>query len=442
MVYFMPKNGTERESAVRDRIYEFSDPAVMSEPHDFFDMLRHEAPVAKVRGPDGRIVHFVTAYRLIEDITKRPEDFSSDIAHLLFAGGSMSAEVEQTLRQDYISAGLLLITDDPDHKRHRALVNAAFAQGRVADLSPVIERIVDELIDDFIETGECDFVNQFAVLLPTYMIADILGMAREDYPKVRLWSDAVIGIVSRMGDADAELAAAKMVLEFRRFILAQLEKARRSPGDDLVSSLVQVRIDGVAPLEDSEIAGVTFEIAVAGNETTRNTLMSGLVRLLDNPAELEALRADPSLTASAVEEMLRFETPATSMWRVATRDAEVGGVMISRGAEVLLRFDAANRDPAVFEDPHAFRVDRKNALRHIAFGAPGIHRCLGQMLARKEMAIAWPKLLSRLRNIEIVGDKSDTAYWPGLLHRGITSLHIRFDPGEKLDRRRGIDRAA
>jgi cytochrome P450 len=186
------------------------------------------------------------------------------------------------------------------------------------------------------------------------------------------------------------------------------------------------------PLTDAEIAPITFEIAVAGNETTRNTLMSGIVRLINHPDQMQALKDDPSLAANAVEELLRYETPATSMWRVATRDAVLGDVTIPQGSEVLLRFDAGNRDPARFEDPDRFDIRRKNARMHLAFGAPGVHRCLGQMLARKEMVIAFPRLLNRLHNLRIVAEGSDINYWPGLLHRGIGAVRIAFDPGQRI----------
>ena len=154
-------------------------------------------------------------------------------------------------------------------------------------------------------------------------------------------------------------------------------------------------------------------------------MLSGLVQLLRHPEQIEMLRNDPSLVPNTIEELLRHETPATSMWRIATCDTELAGVVIPKGAPVLLRFDAANRDPARFESPDRFDITRKDARHHVAFGAPGIHRCLGQMLARKELAIALPALFSRLTNIHIL-DKSDTRYWPGLLHRGITSLHIGY----------------
>jgi len=405
---------------------DFSDPAILAYPHDLLATLRATRPVCPVRDPRGSTIYLVTSAALIDEATKRIEDFSSHFAHLLVAGDIANPKVAEILSQEPSTSGLLLTSDDPDHKRYRALVNQVFAQGRVANLAPTIERIADELIDAMVAKGHADFVNDFAVLLPTYVIADILGLSRKDWHLVRTWSDSVIRIVSRMGTPEEEIAAAHDVIAFRRFIRETVEARRREPQDDLISNLVNVRLDGLAPLTDQEAADLTFEISVAGNETTRNTLMSGLAQLLRHPDQLEALRDDPSLLANAIEELLRYETPATSMWRIAAHDTELGGIPIPEGAELLLRFDAANRDPARFADPDSFDIRRKNARMHIAFGAPGVHRCLGQMLARKELAIALPRLLTRLRNIRIIGD-SDTAYWPGLLHRGIGSLHIAFD---------------
>jgi cytochrome P450 len=428
------KQEQDMQSLIDDQaeLIDFCHPDLLAEPHDFYAKIRPETPVLKVRGNDGKSFYIVTSYQLISEVTRRVDDFSNQMAHLLFAGGAAPEQVVRVLEQDAFKQQSLLVTDDPAHKRSRALVNAAFAQGRVANLAPTIDRLVDDLIDDFIETGECDFVNQFAVLLPTYVIADILGLERQDYHLVRTWSDAAIGIISRMGTVEQELANAELVLAFRRFILRSIALRRQAPTDDLISTLITARVDGVDPLQDDEIAPITLEIAVAGNETTRNTLMSGIVQLLAHPDQLRTLIDDPSLASNAVEEILRYETPATSMWRIAARDTQLGGVPIEKGAEILLRFDAANRDPQMFENPDTFDLRRKNALRHVAFGAPGIHRCLGQMLARKELEIALPKLLKRLVDLEIIADRSETAYWPGLLHRGVGSLHLRFRPGTRL----------
>ncbi len=412
-------------------ILDFSDPALLSNPFPFYARQRIDAPIALAQGPGGQQFYLVTSYGLIEEASKRAGDFSSQMGHLLMAGGDAAPEVAAILAQDWIDPARLLISDDPDHKRYRAIVNSVFAQGRIANMAPTIERIANELIDDFIEAGECDFVNQFAVLFPTYIIADILGLPRDKYALVRQWSDGIIRIVSRMGTPDEEIEAAKMVLDFRRFIKSMIQARRIKPEDDLISLLIGARVEGMEPLSDDEVAPSAFEIAVAGNETTRNTLMSGIVRLLAHPDQMRAMADDPTLTSGAVEELLRYETPATSMWRVATCDTELGGAAIPMGAALLLRYDAANRDPAKFEEPDVFDIRRRNAHQHVAFGGFGIHRCLGQMLARKELAIGFNTLLARLKNPRVL-EGSDTAYWPGLMHRGITSLRLGFDPGSRV----------
>lgn len=406
-------------------------PDVLAEPHALLARLRETTPVARVVDPEGREIFLVTSYALIEEASRRAEDFSSKFGHLLIAGGG-DPEVERILAQDWIEPGLLLISDDPDHKRYRALVNMSFSMGRIANMTPIVERLVDELIDGFIERGEADFVHEFAILLPTYVIADILGLPRDKYKLVREWSDSIIRIVSRMGTREEEIAAAHQVLDFRRFILATISARRAQREDDLISYLIDARAEGYPPLTDAEIAPLAFEVSVAGNETTRNTLMSGIVRLINHPDQLAAIRDDPGAIGNAVEELLRYETPASSMWRIASRGTELGGVAIPAGATLLLRYDAGNRDAARFEDPDRFDITRKNARMHQAFGGANIHRCLGQMLARKELSIAFPRLFQRLRNLRVVEEKSDTAYWPGLLHRGITGVTLAFDPGEKL----------
>jgi cytochrome P450 len=408
----------------------FFDPAVLAEPHAFLKTLRDSAPVSLVTDPQGRQIYLVTSYRLIDEVSARADVFSSEMGHLLMGAGG-DPEVGEILARNWIEPALLLISDDPNHQRYRALVNAVFAMGRIANMAPTIERIVDDLIDGFIERGEVDFVNEFAVLLPTYVVADILGLPRDKYALVRHWSDALIRIVSRMGTREQQIEAAHDIQVFRRFILDTIQARRRAPADDLMSYLIAVRLDGLTPLTDEEIAPLSFEISVAVNETTRNALMSGIVRFLNNPDQLAAIRADPSLINNAVEELLRFETPATSMWRVARQDTTLDGVAIPAGATLLLRYDSGNRDEAMFASPDSFDILRKNARRHQSFGGAGVHRCLGQMLARKELQIALPRLFDRLQDLHVIEHGSDTAYWPGLLHRGISAVRLGFRPGPR-----------
>ncbi|MGK2908288.1 MAG: cytochrome P450 [Sphingobium sp.] len=409
----------------------FYDRETLADPFPMMAQMREDAPVTYTLDPAGREILIVTDIKIIEQVARRTDDFSNRFGPLLMAGGGADQEVADILASEPLEATLLLTTDDPDHKRYRALVNAVFATGRVAHMEETIARLIDELIDDFVAEGTVDFVDRFAVLLPTYIIADILGLPRDKYDKVKQWSDAVITVVGRMGTREEELDAARQMVEFRRYIKDMVAARRLEPRDDLISNLVTVRIDGVPPLTDDEAAALAFETSVAGNETTRNTLMSGMVQLLRHPDQLQALIDDPSLIDNAVEEILRYETPASSMWRIARHDTELGGVAISAGATLLLRYDGGNRDPQRFEAPDRFDIRRKNARTHIAFGAPSMHRCLGQMLARKELALAFPRLLSRLKNIRI-GEGSQTDYLPSLMFHCIGGLTLDFDPGETV----------
>jgi cytochrome P450 len=409
----------------------FYDHDILAAPYPFMARLRAEQPVARTVSPAGREIWLVTDYKLIEEVAQRLDDFDNEFGHL-FMEGNAWPEVAAILDQEPLRASLLLTTNDPAHHRFRAMVNAVFARGRIANLAPVIDALVDELIDGFVERGRCDFINEFAVLLPTYIIADILGLPRHEYDKVKQWSDAVVTVVGRTGTKEDEIRAAHDIVKFRRYLKDGVAARRIEPRDDLLSHLVTVRLDGVAPFTDDEAVALAFEIAVAGNETTRNSLSGGMVQLLRRPEQLQALIDEPSLVNNAVEEILRYETPASSIWRLARHDLTVGGVEIPAGATLLLRYDAGNRDPKVFDDPDDFDIGRRSAHLHIAFGAPSVHRCLGQMLTRKEIALALPKLLARLRNLRIGAD-SDTDYAPSLLFHFINKLTLTFDPGPRLD---------
>ena len=408
----------------------FYEAETLRDAYSYMAKMRAEGGVKRTIDPAGREIYIVTSAKAVSDIARRMEDFSNHFGHLLMAGNA-HPEVEEILNTEPLGTGLLLSSDDPDHKRFRAQVNAAFATGRVANMAPDIEILADELIDGFVERGQVNFVDEFAVLLPTYIIADILGLPRSDFQLVKDWSDAIIVLVGRMGTKEDEIEAAKLIVRTRRYIKDMIAARRIEPRDDLVSNLIHLNVEGVQPLTDMEVGALVFETSVAGNETTRNTLMSGMVQLLRRPDQLQALIDDPSLIGNAVEEILRYETPASSMWRIAKHDTQVEGVDIPAGAVMLLRYDAASRDPDLFADPEEFDIRRRNANRHFAFGAPSPHRCLGQMLARKELNIALPKILSRMKNIKIA-EGSQTDYLPSLLFHTIGSLHFEFEPGPKV----------
>jgi cytochrome P450 len=223
---------------------------------------------------------------------------------------------------------------------------------------------------------------------------------------------------------ERELECAADVVEFQHALKAKIDARRASPTDDLLSDLVNAQVDGERPLDDAELLSIIQQLMVAGNETTTSSLAGGLVQLIRNPDQADKVRANPSLVRNLVEEVLRTESPTAGLWRVVKHDTELGGVPVKGGTMLMLRFAAANRDPAKFEHPDRFDVERKNANAHLAFGR-GIHMCVGNMLSRKELAVAFDELLKRLDRIEIA-DEAALTYPPNMLLRGLSALPIRF----------------
>lgn len=410
---------------------DFFDLRVLSDPHAFYRRLRRESPVYEVRHPElGQSMFLVTSYALIKEVGSRPDLFSSDFAHVLFGGASLNPQADAIIAELPCEPTFLLTHDDPAHKRRRAIVSGAFTPRAVAELSSSIGEITDSIIDGFIERGECDFVHDFAVFLPTFVIADILGVDRAHYARVTEWSDAIILRVGKMATKEQEIAAARQIVEFRRFMLGLIRARRAHRTNDLISNAMYADPNGEPPLTDEELLSFVQEVLVAGNETTRNTLIGGMIRFLENPGQLRLLRDDPTLAVNAVDEILRLETPASSMWRIATRETVLGGVRLPQGAILSLRYDSANRDETQFADPDAFDIRRSNARTHLSFSY-GPHHCMGQHLARKELSIAFPRLLARLRNVRIVAGKSDLRVKPSVLIRARDALEISFDPGPR-----------
>jgi cytochrome P450 len=234
-----------------------------------------------------------------------------------------------------------------------------------------------------------------------------------------------------MATAEEQVEDAENIVAFQFYFADMIDQRRKNPSDDMISDLVVTEIEDpdngeTRPLNMEELQSILQQLMVAGNETTTSAITGGMVSLIRNPAQMKALQDDPTRIANAVEEILRMESPSAGMWRVVKKDTAFHGVDIPKDSLVMLRYHAANRDRALFDDPNDIHIDRKNADDHIAFGQ-GIHFCPGAMLARKEMNVAFAALLSRLDNIRLVEEKSDLSYWPNIVLRGLKELHIRFD---------------
>jgi cytochrome P450 len=313
----------------------------------------------------------------------------------------------------------ILEMDAPEHLRHRALVARAF-RPRVLDRwsDTIIGGCVSELIDAFAGDGYADLIPQLTFPFPVRVIARILGLPEADWPRFLRLSTELIAV---MRNWDRAVAASR---ELRGYFAEIIADRRRHTRDDLVSQLIEAEVDGHR-LSDEEIYPFLLLLLPAGAETTYRSSSNLLFGLLSQLGQLDAVRADRDLAPQAIEEALRWETPALTVARTATQDVELGGVRIPSGGFVAVSLGAANRDPGRYPDPDAFDVFREDK-QHVSFG-DGAHKCLGMHLARLEMRILLNAVLDRLPGLRL-DPAADDPHIHGLLFRSPPNLPVRFDP--------------
>jgi cytochrome P450 len=399
-------------------------PETLIDPFDYYRAI-HEAGIA-IEHLEGMNTYVVYSYDLCSEATTKPEIFSNDFTALM--GREADEDIQAILAEGWPDLPTLLTADHPVHTRNRKLVNLAFSAPRVNAIEADMRTKSIDLIEAFADKGSCEFVEEFGVPLPVAMIAGQIGL--DDDPKrVKRWSDAAVDRFSQMVDHDRKLECARSLVEFQHYMKGLIDDRRANGGNDLLTDLVEARVEGETPLSDPEIMSLMQQFMVAGNETTTSTLAGGLLQLIRNPDQMAKAKAaaggrDPKVIGNLVEEALRYETPTAGMWRIVKQDTELGGVAIPAGSVVQLRYAAANRDPKRFPDPDRFDIDRTNARTHMSFGK-GPHMCVGNMLSRKEMLVAFDELLERLDNFA-VPNESAIRILPNILLRGVTHLPITF----------------
>jgi len=407
--------------------FDFFKEETLNCPYEFYETLQEQAPVYQL--PDTNIF-MVTRHADVKRLLKDTETYSNNFSDQL-KGPEPDSAVTEIYAKAWQPVDTMITADPPRHRAYRTLVNKVFSAKRVNEMEAYMTAIVHELIDGFIEKGECDFVRDFTTPLPVYVIADQLGVPRKDLKAFKRWSDAFARRLSQLATPEEQIEDAENIVEFQFYFADMIAARRESPKDDMISDLVSATINDpdtgeTRPLNMEELQSILQQFLVAGNETTTSAITGGMVSLIQNPEQLKALQQDPSKIPNAVEEILRMESPSAGMWRVVKKDSEIEGVKIPEGSLLMLRYHAANRDRALFSKPNDIDIDRDNANDHIAFGQ-GIHFCPGAMLARKEMNVAFEALLSRLTNFSINEQASDLSYWPNIVLRGLKELHIGFD---------------
>jgi cytochrome P450 PksS len=375
--------------------YELTKPDCLADPYPLLHRLRAEAPVHYSRALGAWLVtryeHVVQGFcdsRLGGDRTR-------------FLIDSQLGAVDRALVKDFerIERGMMINKEGPEHLRLRRLVAHGFTPARLNAARPMIQKVVDGLLDRAGGTGRLDIVREYAEPLPTLVICALMGIPAEDGAVLRRWAE-VKGRFRGLARGDihaAGRAANDATLDFDRYFLALVEERRRWPGDDLVSLLVAGHDEG--RLSASEVAAQCQLLFGAGHQTLIDLVSNAVHALLSHPEQLQALQADPSLIGPAVEEVLRYDPSVAFQHKVASADLEVGGQPIRQGQAVLLGIAAANRDPEVFADPDRFDI-RRAAGPHVSF-APGTHACVGMGLARLELEVALRTLLRRFPHVRL-----------------------------------------
>jgi cytochrome P450 PksS len=317
---------------------------------------------------------------------------------------------------------MMVNTDGTAHVRLRRLVNPAFSPAAVDAARPMIQAAVDRLLDRAGASARLDVVSDYAALLPTFVICELLGIPEGDRPSLRIWSDRAATLLGAThGASSSEASAAnEAVLHLERYFLQLIAGRRRRPGDDLLSLLIRGEEEGRMTAE--ELSAQCQMLLVGGHFTLIDQLASATYAFLTHPEQLRKLRHEPALLGPALEEVLRYDPPLTFVHRVAAADLKLRGARISKGERVLLALAAANRDPEVFPDPDAFDIGRAGA-RHLSFGS-GPHACAGSGLARLELEAALLTLFRRLPRLALDPENAPRRRTGSLMFRGFQSLPV------------------
>jgi cytochrome P450 len=367
--------------------------------------------------------YMVSRYADLRTVIEDPETFSSKVAVPLIYGNP--PEVVEALRAGEVPETSMVVNEDePEHAAMRRVFDAGFTGARVRAMVPRMRERAAELVDAFSRDG-ADLVGEYAAPFVQTVINAIIGFPAEDDDRVQAWTDDFVLLWNPLAPVDGKVEAAHRMADYSRYLQALVEQRRTEPRDDLISDLVH-GANGYPGLPDESVQNIVRGAArIAGFDTTRDAITSTMLAMLQHPEVAERVRADPARTIPKLtEEVLRRDAPHRGLFRITTRETELGGTMLPAGAMCLLLFGSGNRDENVFPEPDAVDLDRPNVREHLAFGT-GVHACPGAPMARAEIRVALETLLHRLPGLRLA-DGYEPTYIASYFFRGLERLDVTW----------------
>lgn len=403
--------------------YSLLETDVQDQPFEFYQLLHRECPVYRM--PETNF-YIVSRYDDVRRVARDTKTFLNQIPARQGLAGERDAIYQSVLRErGWPNVPTLQRCDGEQHARHRKLVERVFTPARVREVTPHLEQLANQIIDRFIDRGECEFVSEFALMLPGMFISEQLGLDADDVGMLKRWGDAIVAMRSRVLSEAEVRATAEIEVECQHHLAKVFEARRTAPANDILSGLVHLHSEGEEPLSIGELQGLGAQLIAAGFETTMGAISHGMMFLQLFPEQMAKLRADRSLMRNFVEEVLRYDAPVHGILRLATEDVEIAGTTIPKGSIVMPRFGAANRDASKYPAPDVFDITRANASSHMSFGF-GPHFCIGAVLAKQELITGFSAVLDRMDDIQLATPLPSPAHRPDFWLRPLKELRLTF----------------
>ncbi|AIJ20256.1 cytochrome P450 [Amycolatopsis methanolica] len=377
------------------------DPAFLADPYPEFARLRAQAPVHQ---HDGLGLAIAVSHAAASAVLRHRG---------LGRIWTDASPAEQFVSFNLLHRNSLLENEPPVHTRLRRSISSAFGRGHVERLRPTVMRLADDLVAGIAEAGSGDLLDALAQPLPVAVISELLNVPEADRPRLVPWSNAIVKMYEYGLPEEGRVAAERAATEFVAFLRELAERRRREPGEDLITDLLR------AELTEDEVVATAVLLLMAGHEATVNVIGNGVWALLRHPDQWQRLVDDPGLMPTAVEELIRFDSPLQLFERTATEDVEIAGFRVAKGEKIAALLGAAARDPEVFAEPDTLDVGRSDGT-HLGFGA-GIHYCIGAPLARIEIAAALSALTKRLPGLRLAAEPERR---PEFVIRGLKNLPV------------------